>query len=210
MAERAHPDDPAFRPAPAVRFRLRRGFIPWISLNSRNPFRDAFLARYEWVCQHASGKRVLDVPCGMGWGTSLIRGAAELVGVDLDAASIDEARQRYGSLATFQPGDMSRLDFEAGRFDLVCCLEGIEHVPLDVGEAFLSESARVLAPGGMLLLSSPHCPGKAHSGNPFHIHEYLPDEIKAKVSRWFRIDESFERPVGNLIVTYIRATKAIA
>ena len=91
--------------------------------------------------------------------------------------------------------------------DVVCCLEGIEHVPVEVGRKFLDESRRVLAPGGTLLLSSPYCRVRAHSGNPYHIHEYGPEEIRAEVERNFAIDEVIERDVDILRILYIRATR---
>src|SRR5262245_59111585 len=104
------------------------------------PFRAALESRYAWISRHARGLELLDVPCGMGWGTSMIRGCRRLVGVDLDARAVDEARRRYGSHAEFRVGDMGRLDFPDASFDAVACLEGIEHVPVEVGGRFLAEA----------------------------------------------------------------------
>ena len=63
--------------------------------------------------------------------------------MDIDAASIQEATCRYGINAKFLQGDMACLNFATASFDLVCCLEGIEHVPVEIGSRFLSETARV-------------------------------------------------------------------
>jgi 2-polyprenyl-3-methyl-5-hydroxy-6-metoxy-1,4-benzoquinol methylase len=164
MAERAHPDDSGFQDK--WDFCLRRGFLPWIRVK-RNPYRKAFMWRYKWVSKNCRNKEVLDVPCGMGWGTSLIRGAKSVVGVDINAEAISEAKQRYeGRVAEFKLGDLGNLEFPSSSFDVVSCLEGIEHVPVEIGEKFIQESKRVLRPEGVLLLSSPYCRTMAHSGNP--------------------------------------------
>ncbi len=164
MAERAHPDDSGFQDK--WDFCLRRGFLPWIRVK-RNPYRKAFMWRYKWVSKNCRNKEVLDVPCGMGWGTSLIRGAKSVVGVDINAEAISEAKQRYeGRVAEFKLGDLGNLEFPSSSFDVVSCLEGIEHVPAEIGEKFIQESKRVLRPEGVLLLSSPYCRTMAHSGNP--------------------------------------------
>ena len=204
MSERAHPDDPCFRDR--VSFRLRRGIVPWIEIE-RNPYKVAFLWRYKWVSDYCTGKDVLDVPCGMGWGTSQIRGAKSLVGLDLSEEAIGEANRRYGTLARFQCGDMARLEFGDSSFDVVACLEGIEHVPVEIGRCFLKESERTLRPDGLLLLSSPYCRTMKHSGNPFHIHEYQPEEIHALVSEFFAIETVTTQEVDIMKVLYMRCRK---
>lgn len=201
MAERAHPDDPGFRDK--LNFRLRRGFIPWIKVE-QSPYKAAFHWRYKWVSQYCNKKAVLDVPCGMGWGTSLIKGAKRITGVDISQEAVSEANHRYRNLATFKTGDMSSLAFEDESFDVISCLEGIEHVPVEIGEKFLKESERLLRPSGILLLSSPYCRTMAHSGNPYHIHEYQPDEIRAVVSGRFSIEETISRDVDVMTVLYMR------
>ena len=90
---------------------------------------------------------------------------------------------------------------------LVACLEGIEHVPVEIGSCFLKESERILRPGGLLLLSSPFCRTMGHSGNPFHIHEYQPEEIRALVSELFAIENIITRDVNVMKVLYIRCRK---
>lgn len=204
MAERARPDDPGFQHA--WQFCVRARFIPWIEVK-RNPYRDAFYARYKWASQYCKGRDVLDIPCGMGWGTSLLAGCRTLTGVDISSEAISEAQDRYGKKATFQVGNMANVGFDRNSFDVVVCLEGIEHVPADVGEVFLSEAGRVLRPGGRLLLTSPHCPTKQHSGNPYHLKEYRPKELRALLEKHFDVVEVDVRHVKNLIVSYFHASR---
>jgi SAM-dependent methyltransferase len=201
MAERAHPDDPSFRDrwTPFWLF----GFIPCIRF-ARSPYRQALLWRYQWASEFCQRKDVLDIPCGMGWGTSLLEGARSLLGVDLSREAIEDARQRYGAQARFEVGDMAALPTTDASVDVVCCMEGIEHVPDDVATTFLAECHRVLRPGGQLLLSSPYLATGKHSGNPFHLHEYQPSEIRAVVQPWFTVEDEITRTVDRLQVLYLR------
>lgn len=204
MSERAHPDDLSFRAGWKLRWIW--GVLPWFR-RQRNPYREAVLWRYRWADRFCKGKRVLDVPCGMGWGTSLLRSAERAVGVDISPDAVAEARARYGSKAHFEVGSMDALAFPDAAFDVVCCLEGIEHVSPEVGRAFLGEVHRVLVSGGTLLLSSPYCKMRAHSGNPHHVHEYAPAEIRQAVEKRFSIDEVVERDVDIMTILYIRASR---
>lgn len=200
MAERAHPDEPGFQDQWV--FRLRKGIFPWYQ-KRKSPYRAAFLWRYEWVNKFCVDKDVVDIPCGMGWGTSLIYKTRSLIGIDLSREAVAEARQRYNSVARFEVGDMSKLCLSDSSVDIICCLEGIEHVPLEVGRKFLSEAQRVLRLGGRLLISSPYCHSKPHSGNPHHIHEYQPEEIKALLSQFFEIESCEVREVDIMTVLYL-------
>lgn len=206
MAERANPDDPSFHD----HWKLERkfGILPWIRRIS-NPYRAAFEWRYGWAQTFCRGRSVLDVPCGMGWGTSLLAEARETVGLDRSEEAIAEAKRRYGGQADFMVGDMSLLPFEAGRFEVVICLEGIEHAPREVGTRFLSECARVLAPDGEIVLSSPYCPAHSHSGNPFHLYEYMPEEIRAELEIYFNIEEEHRRQVDEMTVHYFHGRKRL-
>lgn len=204
MVERAHPDNPGFRNK--WRFCMRRKFIPWIILQ-HSPYRQAFLWRYRWAGRYCKACDVLDIPCGMGWGTSLLEGCKTLVGIDISPDAIAEARQRYGMCAKFLVGDMTKLEFSNESFDVVVCLEGIEHVRPEIGDMFIYEADRVLRPGGLLLLSSPHCRTKEHSGNPYHVKEYKPEEIRALINPAFEVVDVVERDVDNLTVTYFHTMR---
>jgi SAM-dependent methyltransferase len=74
------------------------------------------------------------------------------------------------------------LDFDDGEFDVVVCFEVIEHV--DEGARALAELKRVLKPDGLLVVSSPN-PASYVPGNPYHVHEYGPDELCEALSGLF-------------------------
>lgn len=112
------------------------------------------------------GDRVLDLGCGEGrhaHGLHVL-GGLDVVGVDLDEASLQKARDGLASLpprpegdpgrTEFLTGDATRLDFADGSFDAVICSEVLEHLP-DY-DAALREIRRVLRPHGRLCISVPH------------------------------------------------------
>jgi 2-polyprenyl-3-methyl-5-hydroxy-6-metoxy-1,4-benzoquinol methylase len=143
----------------------------------------------------------------MGWGTSLIEGAKSLTGMDISKEAIQEANERYSDHAKFELGDMTNLGLRGECIDVVSCLEGIEHVPQEVGLRFLKECHRILRPGGLLLLSSPYCRTSSHSGNPYHLHEYQPDEIRDIVAVDFEIEDTVARDVDIMTVLYLKCRR---
>lgn len=165
MAERAHPDDKSFQDR-------------WFGLK-KNPFRENLHRRYQHCLKFIEGQVVLDIPCGMGWGTSMLQGAREIHGVDISEEAIREARQRYPGIK-FSVGNMTRFaaDFPAAFFDLIVCLEGFEHITFLEGQAFLKNVQRALKPGGLLILSTPLLyQDQYHSGNKYHLCEYKESEL---------------------------------
>jgi 2-polyprenyl-3-methyl-5-hydroxy-6-metoxy-1,4-benzoquinol methylase len=127
------------------------------------------LARYRLAARLAGGRRVLDAACGEGYGSALLAaaGAAEVVGIDVDAATVDHARAAYG--LDFRVSDVAQLPFADGEFGLVVSFETIEHVAEP--ERALDELARVTADDGVLVISTPNA-AEYLIDNPFHRHEY--------------------------------------
>lgn len=203
MAERAHPDLPGFQHK--WKFRLRKGLLPWFEFEL-NPYREALFWRYKWVSSFCKGQDVLDIPCGVGWGTALIRNARTVVGVDIIPEVIAEAKVRYRK-PLFCVGNMIQLPFSDSTFDIIACLEGIEHVSENVGASFVADAARVLRPDGKLFISSPYCITGGHSGNPYHIKEYSLYELTNLLKPHFIVLDTVVRHVDNLDVYYIHASK---
>jgi len=162
--ERAHPDKKDFK----NRF--------WGL--KKNQYAENLKKRYQFCNSYIKNKKVLDVPCGMGWGTSLLTGAKEIYGVDRSIEAIDEAKKRYLGI-NFITGEMTSLGFQDGSFDVVICLEGLEHITFLEGMKFLREVKRVLCKNGLLILTTPLLrEGRYHSGNPYHLCEYKENEIE--------------------------------
>jgi 2-polyprenyl-6-hydroxyphenyl methylase/3-demethylubiquinone-9 3-methyltransferase len=104
------------------------------------------------------GKRALDVGCGAGLLCEpLARLGARVTGIDASPEVIVVARdhaEAMGLEIDYRQGDVQDLE---GQFDLVTSLEVIEHVA-DPG-AFLKALAARLAPGGLMILSTPNATG---------------------------------------------------
>jgi 2-polyprenyl-3-methyl-5-hydroxy-6-metoxy-1,4-benzoquinol methylase len=142
------------------------------------------LARYWWACQLAPRRSVLDAGCGVGYGSAMLAraGATDVIGVDLSAKAVQAAASGPPANASFVTGDVHALPFDDGRFDLVVCFEVIEHV--DRQDEVIGELARVLAPGGVLAISSPNR-DVYPAGNPHHVHEYVPEELRTALAAHF-------------------------
>jgi SAM-dependent methyltransferase len=102
------------------------------------------------------GMSLLDVGCGPGTITAdLARRLApgRVVGIDASASVIDEARSLAGGAGggppvAFEVGDLYRLPFEDGAFDVVHAHQVLQHVASPL--AALAEMRRVCRPGGMV------------------------------------------------------------
>ena len=104
-----------------------------------------------------TGGRILDAGCGSGLGLALIAEAfapKRLVGFDLMPAQIERARARREITAELAVGDITAIDHPDASFDAVFVFGILHHVP--AWRRGLRELARVLAPGGALLVEEIH------------------------------------------------------
>ncbi|MFB6121754.1 MAG: class I SAM-dependent methyltransferase [Halobacteriaceae archaeon] len=89
---------------------------------------------------------------GCGGGDAPLDVAGERgVGLDFSREQLDAARETVS--ARLVQGDMTALPFADDSFDAVAALYSLIHVPLDDHRAVVAEFARVLHPGGTLLVS---------------------------------------------------------
>lgn len=140
------------------------------------------------------GQQALDVGCGPGYfSRELATRGWRTTAIDTDPTNIEAARAVAD--VVLQGGALDVIPtLTTGAYGLVLCLEIIEHMPREHGVLLVESLARVLAPGGLLLLSTPnrHSPeglgglywgervrrwGRWTAWDPTHVHIYSSSEI---------------------------------
>jgi ubiquinone/menaquinone biosynthesis C-methylase UbiE len=140
---------------------------------------------YEFVLPHIKEKKVLDLGCGLAYGTALMaEPATEITGVDYDESTIENNKERYRNIANlaFIRSSLPPLPFADNSFDVVTLFQFIEHIA--DRKKLLQECKRVLRQDGTLILTTPNAI-KSFARNPFHIHEYTFEEMKGELSTIF-------------------------
>lgn len=153
--------------------------------------------RYAFARRFVAGRRVLDAACGEGYGAALLAGVAQsVVGVDIEPRVVADAASRYAGHANlrFEAASVTQLPLPEASVDAIVSFETIEHLQGSDQPGMLAEFARVLAPGGILILSSPNRPQYSDArdyANPFHLCELDRDELARQLGaafparRWF-------------------------
>ena len=100
--------------------------------------------------------RILDVGCGTGGTTRFLLGYGSVVGLDRSEHSLAHARKKAPQAMLVQ-GDANQLGqlFAPGSFDLITFFNVLYHRWMEDDQSILSDAARLLAPGGHLLLTEP-------------------------------------------------------
>ncbi|MPZ61674.1 MAG: methyltransferase domain-containing protein [Propionibacteriales bacterium] len=129
---------------------------------------------YRMVCDLVGPGQVLEAGCGEGYGAELLRGqGVRVVALDYDGHAVRHVRRTYPRLHVVQ-GNLCALPFADAAYDLVVSLQTVEHLWDQPG--FVSECLRVLAPGGVLALSTPNRL-TFPPGNIFHTRELTAGEL---------------------------------
>ena len=135
-------------------------------LHKLNPVRLKYIRDQidqHWQCDECrrtplEGKTALDVGCGAGLlAEPLARLGAKVTGLDASPELISVAREHaagQGVEIDYRAGELIECE---GQFDLITCMEVIEHVADPA--AFVSALAKRLAPDGLLVLSTPNATG---------------------------------------------------
>ena len=133
---------------------------------------------------------VLDLACGSGHQSlAWAERGHRVTGIDFDQALLVAARERVrrasdGRFAVdWTDGDATRLPFRDARFDVVFNNSLLEHVP--AWEKVLAETARVLRPGGIYIMSTTNrWSPRQQEVNHFPFYSWLPDPIQRRVLAW--------------------------
>ena len=148
------------------------------------------LHRYHLAAPFCVGKRVLDLASGEGYGSAILGAvASEVVGVDIDNASVEHASLTYGTdHVRFIEGSILDLNlFTDHSFAVVVCFEAVEHV--DDHDLLMQAVIGALRPDGLFVISTPDRATYTdlhQQSNPFHVHELDREEFRHLLSRHFQ------------------------
>jgi SAM-dependent methyltransferase len=95
--------------------------------------------------------RYLDIGCGPGDGSFVVRAEDEYVGIDHAPEVVDIARQR-NPRAKFEVAEASALPFESAGFDRLLFVNLLQHIPTGHARRCFEECARVLKPTGRMFV----------------------------------------------------------
>jgi len=143
-------------------------------------------AAYRLAARFLAGRgsgRILEAGCGEGSGADLLRRAGPLVALDLDPRATARTAEAHPAGPVIR-ADACGLPFAPRSFDAVVAFQLLEH--LYCPGAFVETVATLLRPHGVLLVTTPN--GEASRDgepNPFHVHEYTPDQLEGLLRTGF-------------------------
>ncbi len=114
-------------------------------------------SRFELARRLVAGRsgRLLDYGCGDGTFIAMVhRSFGEASGVDVDPSQVHECEKRLGGLPNVHFGLTADVS-DAGRWDVVTCMEVLEHCLEDERRRILDELAQLVSPSGLVLISVP-------------------------------------------------------
>lgn len=173
-------------------------------ITSDNPIHQRLFKAYVVARDYIHGD-VLEVGCGEGRGVGvLIDKANSFTAVDKIKTVIDDLQKRYpgGRFISMNIPPLSELPENA--FDVIVSFQVIEHIHDDA--LFLKEIHRVLKPGGTALLTTPNRK-MSLSRNPWHVREYLPDELNSLANKFFSQTEMKGITGNEKVMTYYEENK---
>lgn len=178
----------------------RRGNLQ--KYQNRNPLQRFliwhFHRRVDEMVQSVQPSRILDVGCGEGFTIDRLlssNGRLPIQGVDFDWPALLEAKRKHPEVL-FQMGDIGRIPYSGASFDLVLCLEVLEHVSEPV--AALQELCRVSSQH--CLISVPNEPffmisnflrgknARAWGNDPEHLQHWTAPQFLGLLGKWFTVE----------------------
>lgn len=135
------------------------------------------LRRYEFAAAagRLAGRRVLDAACGTGYGSKLLRtlgDAASVTGVDICPEATGYAARRHAAAGVrFITASALHTGLPDAAADAVVSFETVEHI-VD-SASLVDEFARVLTPGGLLIMSTPNNTGLTRH----HVHSFTRESL---------------------------------
>ncbi len=129
----------------------------------------------KWEKTLSGDQKIMDAGSGFGQYDYYIASRHKswnITGIDVKTEQIEDCNNFFGKIgldnATFKTGDLTKLDYNKD-FNMVLCVDVMEHIEED--EKVLSNFYKALAPGGMLLISTPSDQGGSDVHHHDHDHE---------------------------------------
>jgi len=154
------------------------------------------IQRYQFASDCIGGtKKVLDVACGLGYGTDILKGMWNTVtGIDKSMEAIEYAKVNY-PMAEYKVVDVEKDEFDYSVFDVVVCLEALCH--LEWMQQFI-DKIKVKE----LVISAPINPN-AKDGYNWRLHNLSDeDEFKKMLKDWDILKELNQK--NKYLVLYCR------
>ena len=144
------------------------------------------LKAYEFARPGSSGKIVLDLGCGDGYGAAfLAKVAKEIIAIDYEEEIVLKARKKYNATnLKFVSMDVTNLGFKNESFDILCSFQVVEHIPEEKLTSYLSEIKRVLKNEGEFYISTLNLAKNIKSPSTYkkdraHCKEFCFEEFKS-------------------------------
>jgi len=140
-----------------------------------SPYMVEHVARYTWAMARCGGRTVVDLGCGDGYGTFMLSWtAARAVGIDVSAAAVEHARERYRGVE-YRAGDLAD-PATIPHADVGICFEVLEHVR-DADRLLETALRRV----NRLLVSFPNPLVAGSHINPHHVNDWPLSTLKRRL-----------------------------
>jgi 2-polyprenyl-3-methyl-5-hydroxy-6-metoxy-1,4-benzoquinol methylase len=141
------------------------------------------LARYKFIGrQIRKNWDVLEIGCGTGYGSNFLAQFAKTVNAcELDTSLLVRAKEK------FVKPNLTYSDAPVlAQYDVVVCLEVIEHMTKDYAYKLLDTLDKNLKPGGLLFISTPRkIDNPSENRKKYHLHEYTAQEFIAILEERF-------------------------
>lgn len=141
--------------------------------------------RYKFSSRYAKNKHVLDIGCGLGFGSNFLAtgGAFSVIGLDNNMKAIEYSKSHFvRKNIQFICGSALEIKQLKKKFDVILAFEVIEHLPKNTYSSFVSAITDSLTHKGICIISTPNklvtSPNTDKPSNPFHTKEFEPKEFE--------------------------------